>query len=328
MESFKDKVVALEQLKGKITLAQEGLLESLANSIKQAADSIQFFYSWINIQSMRLKKIRQKLAKTKSTTKAKSVSVTVRLNKYFKAGKDALPVETTKELVSKIKEVNTFNASVIPAVKKFTTSEPWKGFKTLGSMVGIGGDKPFHDMFSALDTFTSELIKVKGFQANGNQYSTPVFLGMSHMVVNKPEKGTYTEDDISSKAQVLSNMHVAFIRDEKFGIPTEKKTFENVTLQDLEAILNSCEETLKELNGFNSYLMRQIASVSIRKRDRGTLGEKALGYISKTYRIYMKSFQVVYETTAATYNFSNGVVKNALSFVDTALNSSQWSIEA
>jgi hypothetical protein len=41
-----------------------------------------------------------------------------------------------------------------------------------------------------------------------------------------------------------------------------------------------------------------------------------------------EAYQVVYETTAATYNFSNGVVKNALSFVDTALNSSQWSTEA
>ena len=255
LEAFKDKTIAIEQLRQKQKIAYESIADSIKNVIDKINGFIKNLFSFASKMESRINSIKSLV---ESLDQKKNVTVNIRKNFFFKKnGTDYVgSAKEYKELLEKsVTFFDSFSTLAIRSVTDFTDS--YKNFyKTLpGSEATFEEASRLYELYMATSKEITKLpgMKERKLLANKTKsYISDFYLGGTAIRATIYDDVPVNEDNIPEMKNAISKTNIIFARWSDSGSKqdTSKVISFEVNKKYLQDLISQSEKALQIFKRF------------------------------------------------------------------------------
>jgi len=308
-----------------------GAINELALAIKvgfsKSLDYLQYSYSLFTLQRGKVNSLLSKLQRASSET----VNIKVGVNKYMRFGENQNVVRDMKEYNSEYRKMAEAMTPFTHAIADLTEEDLFSGLRVLKE--GLIGDpeKAFIDKFHSIQGhLKSAMAGISGFKTTHNkkfvEYSSPVLLGLSGILVRMPEPSTYRNGQYEDYYGAHRYLYAYVDRRVKIKFSTMLDGSVELVANRRELIKN-LEESQKLIEG-----ALKLTAMGVRWSNDGAaidsgyiLGKRKQeeGFtndIFETMMFYRRVCTLIYDSVSSAYNFSLGNIKQMNRIAERALD--------
>ena len=321
-------ILAAEHIGSRIAEAIGTLFKDLKISLQKYAESVHYFYTLFNLQSSRLRKVESRL----SSVRNGKVNIRLGVNKYLLFGEGHRVVSTGDEYVKEFKKTMDVLESFVLSVADLTEDDLFSSIKMIGNYIFSDPEEFFLERFNSLErTLTNAAKGIDGRAEKGFgqyiEYISPVLLGLGKVGVRYPKKSTYGRENYLDAVNASRHFHMYLERESKVHFSTlfSGNTQLEFSKNDIQAMVSQIKRVIHSadrLLSLSNKISEQGAWLSVVGSPSAEReGDSSTDVFSATRsgRIVSRISLILVECTAASYNFTLGNIKQALTISEKAI---------
>lgn len=277
------------------------------------ADYVHYFYSILDFQTARLKK----LSKAIDAHDGDKKTIKLAVNKWMSYGLHPTPVKTSSEYLSEFQKVTKVVVPLSKGLNSLADEDVFGWFKWIKAIVTGDTDRFIQERGEQLQNHLGALAKNTGMkqekELNGLVlHASDVMLGLFQIEVTVPNKKITIAEDIKNHCY---NVHIE--RMSKFNLPDFAKDSYSLEFdkKEIQALLKSATELLAEAKKLGS-LGNRVAQIGTTMSITNTFTPAGLvstyvGLLTQSGVLAMHVSAIILATMSATHNVAFGNVKQA-----------------
>lgn len=296
---------------------------NIKSSMTRFVDHAQYMYTLFNVQTSRLNRVKRAIA---SINGKSTYNVRVGNTKYTTYGNDER-ITDVKTYIDKFGDVTNIMSKFDTAINDLAQDDLFVSWRLLKELTLLNRKGIFKERFESLlktmeDAKKATKLKLEASKPTYEIYASEIMLGLSQVVVQLPKKTSFREDDYESMFEATRHLYMYVDRVTKMRITTIFSGADRweMTKKDAEAILKDAEILLQSLNTLLSITTRLSTAFGSAASGANWYreGDEDIDFVNMTRagRIVNRTSALLYDSIGASYNFSMGNVKKALSICE------------